>query len=347
MAGGAATAGAMGLSGCLGSFSADDDSYPDPGREIRAIVPTPPGGGFDTYTRLLMPYFADYLPSDVDTVVQNLPGGGTVTGAKVAYSADPDGYTVLNWEANHAAVFFIGREDPGYDPQEFTALGTITQTPLSINVHNRTGIETWGQLVDQINDLSIGTAGAGSLPHFTWLVLAEVTGAFSPDDLNFVHFTGTGEVLGGFERGEVDAYLVSTSGGAKVVSAIDGTMLLSFVTDPDNETGQFFADTAENYLPDIKDDVSNYDDYVQFSEATNFKRFIVGPPDVPEDILEVQREAFIQAVQDEDFVADAEERGRPVLAPGGPDDVEAAINSQIEILSEEPLRSVIEEAVPG
>jgi tripartite-type tricarboxylate transporter receptor subunit TctC len=64
-----------------------------PQRNIKIIVPQPPGGGFDTVARVLADRLSPLLGQPVG--VENRPGAGTLIGTEAAAKASPDGYTLL------------------------------------------------------------------------------------------------------------------------------------------------------------------------------------------------------------------------------------------------------------
>src|SRR4029077_12338523 len=63
------------------------------GKTITYIVATSPGGGYDTYGRLISRYLQKYLPGS-RVVVRNVPGAGHIVGANTIYAAKPDGLTI-------------------------------------------------------------------------------------------------------------------------------------------------------------------------------------------------------------------------------------------------------------
>ena len=52
--------------------------------------PTGPGGGYDTYGRLIARYLQKHLPGS-RVLVRNVPGAGHIVGANTIYAAKPDG----------------------------------------------------------------------------------------------------------------------------------------------------------------------------------------------------------------------------------------------------------------
>ena len=62
------------------------------GKTITYVVATNPGGGYDTYGRLVGQYMAKHLGAEV--VFQNLPGAGHIIGANTLFASEADGLTI-------------------------------------------------------------------------------------------------------------------------------------------------------------------------------------------------------------------------------------------------------------
>ncbi|MFB0506248.1 MAG: Bug family tripartite tricarboxylate transporter substrate binding protein, partial [Thermodesulfobacteriota bacterium] len=112
-----------------------------PSKTITFIVPVTPGGGFDTVTRMLVPYLRKYLPKNPNIIVKNAPGGEWNIGINKMYRSEPDGHTIgiLNLPGN-AVNQVIGTAK--FDLNKITWLGNISQviyvTALSTKSKYRT-----------------------------------------------------------------------------------------------------------------------------------------------------------------------------------------------------------------
>jgi tripartite-type tricarboxylate transporter receptor subunit TctC len=58
------------------------------GKTITYIVATSPGGGYDSYGRLVARYMNKYLPGS-KIIIRNMPGAGHVIGANTIYARGP------------------------------------------------------------------------------------------------------------------------------------------------------------------------------------------------------------------------------------------------------------------
>src|SRR5262245_1336511 len=75
------------------TLSAQESFYK--GKTIRIIVGAPPGGGYDTYSRLIARHIGKHIPGNPTLVVENMPGAATLISANHVYKvAKPDGLSV-------------------------------------------------------------------------------------------------------------------------------------------------------------------------------------------------------------------------------------------------------------
>lgn len=329
-----ASVGVVGVAGCLG----DDEAEAYPSESIRSIVPYASGGGFDEYSRLAAPYFEEYL--DTEVTVENVTGGGGITGITQVYNEEPDGYTITIWDVYQAVTNQIGR-DVAYDMFEMSHIGALTQSPNAMVVMEEAGIDDWDDFLSRIDEFDFVTQGVGSGAHTMSVLLGELTGEFSGEDLNFVHYGGTGEALAGLERGEGQVFTVATAtSAAAVVRALEDAEMFVVFSDPDG---------IEWYLEDMDALPMHYSSNLDtneidtYAELTVFRRFFTGPPGVPEEILGIQRDAFEQVIEDDDFLGDAAGAGRPIINPGDYQQVENSLDVARETFGEEPYRSIFDE----
>ncbi len=332
--------GGDGSDGSDGSDGGDDLEYPT--GEIEFIVPYATGGGFDEYARLMEPYLEEELGTEV--TVRNITGGGGVVGATQAYNADPDGHTMLIWDTLDGAFPMIGR-DVDYDLTEMSHVGYLTQAPNAMTLMARAGIQNWDSFVNNISDINFATQGRGAISHVGMALLGGITGAFSVDDVNYVHYGGTGEALSGLERGEASGFMVGTATSAvTVVQALDAEMFLIF-SEPD---------VMQDYTDENNIDVKNWaseldvDGMSEFSELTVFRRFVTGPPGVDDAIVQRQQEAFRNVVTNEEFRTQAREAARPVIQPeAGAEPVSNALDNVLSTLRQDPYEGIIQDALGG
>jgi tripartite-type tricarboxylate transporter receptor subunit TctC len=98
------------------------------GKQVEVIVGSGPGGGYDTYGRLLARHLAKYLPGNPTVVVQNMPGAGGLRAANFLYNVAPrDGTAIGIFGHDLVLVGLLGRNTSvQFDSRKFTWLGSAS-----------------------------------------------------------------------------------------------------------------------------------------------------------------------------------------------------------------------------
>jgi hypothetical protein len=64
-------------------------------KTITLIAGFPPGGGYDTYIRVLARHYGQFIPGNPTVTPANVPGAGSMTAANRIYKSEPSDGTVL------------------------------------------------------------------------------------------------------------------------------------------------------------------------------------------------------------------------------------------------------------
>jgi putative tricarboxylic transport membrane protein len=119
------------------------DDYPN--KTIRFVVPSSAGGGFDTTTRQLQPYFEKALGAQF--AIENHKGGGTAIGTKLVTEGDGDGYTIMISGTPHLQFSYLTK-DVGYKLEDLAPIGATTFDPGVIRVHNDAPWKDLNELIE-------------------------------------------------------------------------------------------------------------------------------------------------------------------------------------------------------
>src|SRR5258708_38379142 len=104
---------------------AADDFYR--GKTLRLIVPSDVGGGYDSYGRTLAQYFRKHIPGEPAIVVQNMPGGGGLTGANWLFNvASRDGLVIGLFQRGVPFYPFFADRNALFAPIQFNWLGSFS-----------------------------------------------------------------------------------------------------------------------------------------------------------------------------------------------------------------------------
>jgi tripartite-type tricarboxylate transporter receptor subunit TctC len=96
------------------------------GKQINLIVGYGPGGGYDSYARLIARHIGRFIPGRPTVVIQNMPGAGSLVATNYLYRLAPrDGTTFGTFARNMPLVGLLGtKQNVQFDPRKFGWLGS-------------------------------------------------------------------------------------------------------------------------------------------------------------------------------------------------------------------------------
>ena len=121
---------------------------PYPARQVRIVVPYPPGGPTDLIARLVAHKLGDRLGQSF--FVENVSGASGAVGAGQVAHASPDGYTLLA-VTNDFAVASVTNSNLPYDPvRDFSPITMISSSPSVVAVNPSVPANDMKELIDLI-----------------------------------------------------------------------------------------------------------------------------------------------------------------------------------------------------
>ena len=178
-----------------------EDAYPS--KNIRLVVPYPPGGPTDLMARLLQTELQTRL--GVTVIVDNKSGAGGNTGsAEVAKQAPADGYTLLLAASGPMAVNPTLYKSMPFNPQtDLAPVIQISSFPLVLEVNPKVGVKTVKELVNLLKvqkvSLSFASAGNGTPQHLA----GELFNSHLDTNLAHIPYRGAGPALNDVLGGQV------------------------------------------------------------------------------------------------------------------------------------------------
>ena len=306
-----------------GSDGGDGDTdYPQ--QTVTLLIPYGPGGGYDTYTRLVAPYVEEELGETVQP--QNREGAGGVIATEETYNADPDGYTLQIANVSDFAINQI-QEDVDYDLTEMTWLAQIAEDLRGIGVAAHTEITTFDEYVEAVQneELKFYAPGPGSGQVIVPAVLGEVADLYPAENVtdNVVTYDGRSEAYQGMLGGDVD-----------VMAGTYNSILPFAEEDQEDPVEMILALNVDEEPPEQTPDAdtlatAGVDNAEEIQDTVTGRRAFAGPPDLPDDVTGVLVDAFEAAIADDEFLQEAEEAERPVSYLG-PEDTARAVQNMIE-----------------
>jgi tripartite-type tricarboxylate transporter receptor subunit TctC len=180
-----------------------------PNRAIRIVVPVAPGGGVDTFARLIAAKVK--AQRDVSFVVENRTGGNSTIGGLDVQRAAPDGHTVLFHASTHNVARLV-LKNPPYDPvADFTPIALTGLAPLVHIVANNRPERTLKDIIAAAkadpDKWSFATAQLGAPGHLAAVAFNQYAGTNVP----IIPYRGTApaanDVVGGHVPMMIEAVL--------------------------------------------------------------------------------------------------------------------------------------------
>src|ERR1700680_636198 len=151
------------------SFAADSTLFKD--KNIAYIVATGPGGGYDTYGRLISRYLQKYLPGS-RVLVRNVPGAGHIVGANTIYAAKPDGLTIGMFNTGLIYDQLIKRQGVLFDLAKFSWIGKAADDTRVLMVSTTSPFKTFDDILKAKEPIKFAAAGVGSAAYNDTRILA-------------------------------------------------------------------------------------------------------------------------------------------------------------------------------
>src|SRR5882757_10536165 len=269
------------------------------GKTVRLVVGFGPGGGYDSYARMLAPYLSRTLNATV--IVENRPGAGGLVALNGVYMAPADGLTIMIVNGTGAAYSQL-TDQPGarYDLAKLGYVATLSAPPSLWTVGTHVGTKTITDAIKSgrkwrwaasgpVDSLSDGAA-------FT-------CEAFKLDCQIVLGYKGSNDAALAVSRGEMDAlYITDTSANSFV--AANGSIAL--VTIGRNRS-RFFPNLPTIFEATPLD--ADQEWLFGFRHAVqSLGRILVVPPGMAANRLKYLESATAKSVGDPAFLAEGEKR---------------------------------------
>jgi tripartite-type tricarboxylate transporter receptor subunit TctC len=202
------------LSGCLSPAIAQD--YPT--RPVTLIVPIGAGGPLDITARLLAAKLTEKMGKTF--IVEDRPGGSTITGTIAVANADADGYTLLVApNATLTTNVSIFRKLP-YDPlKDFTPIALLARVPFVLVTGPALPVTRLSDLIaaakKKPGQLTFGSTGIGTVPHLAGEMLESMAGI----QMTHVPYRGLSAVLTDVLGGQIDMAFVDLTNAKPLLAS--------------------------------------------------------------------------------------------------------------------------------
>ena len=282
--------------------SAQADAIEDfyKGKTLTVIVGYSPGGGYDTYARLMIKHFPNYLPGNPTMIPKYMPGGATTKAASFVYKVAPQDGTVIGLVGSSlpSNAFIYGHVGDGLNIDKFNWIGRLAKIESIGAIWHTKGINNIEDLKKQ-EVIFGGTSARGK----SVTVPIALNRLFGTKIKTVKGYRGSSRQLLALEKGEVD-------GMANVVWA---QLKRSRPGWAGTKVIPLFQSTLHRRhdlpnVPTIVELATNDEDRkvlkILASDSDVGRPFMVGP-NVPPARVAALRKSFMTMVRDADFLADA------------------------------------------
>ena len=274
------------------------------GKTIQLVVSTGIGATTDITARLMARYLGKYIPGNPNIVAHNMPGGGGLVAANYVYNVSkPDGLTVVAISRGNYMEQLVGRPEVKTDFRKLSWLGSFNKTPMMLACRSDTPFKNFSAIRASKTPPRLGQSGTGSISYIFGKLVEAI---FDVKFKNVTGFQSARETDLGMERGEVDCR--ATSDLTVIRSPWNRWVKEKFVTfilQQGPEKSPLIPPVPTVYELAPPEAKSNVDLMGVMLAFTEFDRPFAAPPAVPQERLQLLRQAFLKMLKDKEFAAEA------------------------------------------
>ncbi|HEY8578546.1 MAG TPA: hypothetical protein VIL72_01570 [Beijerinckiaceae bacterium] len=298
------TAVAMAVLGGLSAASAQEGDAFYKGKQITIIVGSSPGGGYDTYARMIARHIPKHIPGQPTIIVQNMPGAGSNVAANYIYNVAPkDGTVIGAYQSGVVLEPLLGKTPIKHDPSKSIYLGSANDDIYICIARTDSPVATFQDALSK--ELLMAASQSSSTSDYPAVMNAVLGAKFKI----ITGYAGSREISLAIERGEAQGAcglawpsISVTQPGWFTTGAVKVIVQTHAKGHPDlNAKGvplahSFARNDDERAMLDL------------FFSQSRFGRPYVVSPEVPKERVAVLRKAFAATMADPQLKAEAEKQ---------------------------------------
>jgi len=289
-------------------LEAQSDFYK--GKQIKIVVGASAGAASDLYARVVAQHLPKQILGKPEAIVQNMPGGGSMTAANYVYSvAKPDGLTL---GAVTAPIYFaqlLGRKEVQFDWAKFTWIGTPEENDELLFIRSDQPYKTLLDLRKAPEAPRCGASGVGSTGYYIPKLLEEVFGL----RINMVTgYPGAADVDIAVEKNEIHCRgtTISAFFGREPGKTWAKNGFVRFLVQTGDQRNHRLPDTPTIW--ELMEQEKGMDAKKRLARVVlgpgAFGRPILARPGIPAERVKLLREAYANMLKDPEFGAEAKKR---------------------------------------
>ncbi|MBI2989532.1 MAG: hypothetical protein HYY45_22460 [Deltaproteobacteria bacterium] len=305
------------------------------GKQMKIVVGFSAGTASDLYARVVAQHLPKHIPGKPDIIVQNMPGGASVTAANYVYSvAKPDGLTLAAVPGPTYFPQLLGLKEVQFDWSKFTWIGTPEENDELFFIRSDMPYKTLLDLRKAAEPPRCGVTGVGSTGYYIPKLLEAVFGL----KIKFVTgYPGAANVDLAVEKNEVHCRGTTLSAffGREPGRTWAKTGFVRILVQTGDKRNHRLPDTPTIW--ELMDQEKVPEDKRRISKvvlaAGGFGRPILATPGIPADRVKILREAYANMLKDAEFLAETKKRNWEINPVSG---------ERLEALAKEVINQPLE-----
>jgi tripartite-type tricarboxylate transporter receptor subunit TctC len=284
------------------------------GKTMRINVGSPPGGGYDTYARLIARHLPKHIPGKPKIIVENMPGASGLIAANYVFNVSkPNGLTIAHINYSIPQMEFLGNSAVKYRSLEFEWLGLANSSVITVAIGKHAPVQTVEDWIKPGTPPLIFACNTRT--GLTCSTATALNDIFGPISQVVPGYAGTATMRAAIMRKEADALTGWTWDSVKATG-------LPQIDKGDLKLLAYLGDERNSELDERK--VTYLNDFVRKPEDKAFLKILTMPaatvrpwaavPGTPKDRVKILRDAFTATLKDPVLLKEAE-RLKVEIAP--------------------------------
>jgi tripartite-type tricarboxylate transporter receptor subunit TctC len=279
------------------------------GKTITMIIGSQPGGGTDAAARVATPFLAKYLPGNPRFVLQNMPGADGVTAMMFFMQhVKPDGLTVKTGSGPPTDPTVYRQAQVKYDPTRLEYIGGIGRGGSTLMIRKDAEARLYEKSKPPVIMGTVAGVPRSGMQTTAWGI--DLLGWNAKWVLGY---PGTNDLFIALERGEIE--MTASSNLFQVKKMLETGKVKVLTQTGSLSDGRFLPRSEFEDVPVFPNQVAGKvkssvqeQGYQYWFSLVLLDKWIALPPDTPQPIVEVYREAFKKMAKDPEFL----ERGKTI-----------------------------------
>jgi tripartite-type tricarboxylate transporter receptor subunit TctC len=277
------------------------------GKQLKVIVGSEAGNGYDLYARLMTRHLGRFIPGNPSFIVQNQLGSAGIAAANAVFVTQPqDGTVIGGLQPGTPVEQILGHDGPQFVATQFNWMGNLNkESSISITM-----APAKARTFDDLRTVGTiyGTSGPNTTEQYP-AMLVNMLGAKIKLVSGYPSIVDVGLAM---QRGEVEGFTQGwVSFRKRYVDLLKDNKINLLVQygaekEPDLPNVPLVTDllTEKYLLPEFKPTEAEAIWRIMLLPTTMSRPFVLGPK-VPADRVAALRKAFTEMTKDPQFLADA------------------------------------------